>query len=165
MGKLLYWPACAAISPAMGLGTGQSRGRGRKIKCQHWGHGWVLDTSEVIFVSGSPSRPSLDSDSREWKYPRGGRARGLEAGIWASKVTPPSPHLHLSERPLPQARGIPPVSQLPKTGSSNKPSVTIAAVHEVCLSQGLCFSPYQLSYFLGKPRRGTLYFSTEVKFT
>lgn len=33
------------------------------------------------------------------------------------------------------------------------------------LSQGLCFSPYQRSCFLGTPRWGTLYFSTEVKFT
>lgn len=130
MGKLLSWPACVVISPTMELGTGQSRGHGRKIKCQRWGHGWVLDTSEVIFLSGSSPRPSRDSGSGEGKCPGGGRARWLEAGIWARKVTPlPSPHFHLSERPLPRARGVPPVSQLPKTGSSNKLSVTVAAVH------------------------------------
>lgn len=130
MGKLLSWPACVAISPTMGLGTGQIRGHGRKIKCQRRGHGWVLDTSEVIFLSGSSSRPSPDSDSGEGKCPRGGRARWLEAGIWARKVTP-APHLHISTSPRghsPEPEAFP-VSQLPKTGSSNKLSVTVAAVH------------------------------------
>ena len=30
---------------------------------------------------------------------------------------------------IPPSRGVPPVSQLPKTGSSNKLSVPVAAVH------------------------------------
>ena len=166
MGKLLSWPACVAISRTMGLGTGQSRGHGRKIKCQRWGHGWVLDTSEVTFLGGSSPRPSQDSDSGEGKCPRGGRAKWLEAGIWARKV-PPS-HLRISTSPRghsPEQRRSPSFTAAEDRLLQQTQCPCSCCPLRSALSRGLGFSPYQLSCFLGTPRRGTLYFSTEVKFT